>query len=324
MGNLEAPAGAEVGQSLSTEGGVSLVDPGTFGGAEAQAVAVGIRRQTQFGDVRRRFFRNKLARVGLVMVGLVVVTALSAPLIAPYNPYRQDLANTQASPSAAHWFGTDQVGRDQLSRVIYGSRIAVEIGLASIILATVVGIVLGSVAGYLGRRWDSLIMRLADVFFAFPLLVGAIVIILVVGRGVLSVVLAIAIFTWAVPARLLRSSILSIRESEYVEAARSLGAGRWRIVSRHILPNSLAPVLVYAMVSVATAIVAEASLSFLGVGVQLDAPDWGNMIDAGRAFFGYKDYLWLFPALALVFTVLGLVFVGDGLRDALDPKLRGD
>jgi ABC-type dipeptide/oligopeptide/nickel transport system permease subunit len=165
-------------------------------------------------------------------------------------------------------------------------------------------------------------MRVADVFFAFPLLIGAIVIVLVIGRGLTPVVLALGIFSWATISRLLRSSILSVREAEYVEAARSLGAGRWRIVTRHVLPNSLAPVLVFAMVSVATAIVAEASLSYLGVGLQPDVPDWGNMISAGQHFFGYKDYLWFFPSMAVVFTVLGLVFVGDGLRDALDPRLR--
>ena len=182
--------------------------------------------------------------------------------------------------------------------------------------------VLGSIAGYRGGKADSIVMRIADAFFAFPLLIGAILIILVTGRGVLPVILAIGVFTWAVPARLLRSSILSVREAEYVEAARSLGASSWRIVTRHVLPNSLAPVLVYGMVSVGTAIVAETALSFLGVGVKPDVPDWGNMIASGRQFFGFLDYLWLFPSLAVVFTVLGFVFVGDGLRDALDPRLR--
>ena len=295
---------------------------GGFGGAETQATALGIRTQTQFGDVRRRFLRNRLALLGMVMVTVVFAAALGAPLVATQPPRAQNLANTLQGPSGAHWFGTDELGRDQFSRVVYGSRIAVTVGLASILLALVIGVVLGSVSGYLGRTWDVVIMRVADIFFAFPLIIGAIVIILVVGRGVTPVVLALGIFSWATVARLLRSSILSIRESEYVEAARSLGAGRWRIVTRHVLPNSLAPVLVYAMVSVATAIVAEASLSYLGAGVQPDVPDWGNMISAGQKFFGFKDYLWFFPSMAVVFTVLGFIFVGDGLRDALDPRLR--
>jgi peptide/nickel transport system permease protein len=299
-------------EASQLEGAAPPVGPGT----------VGIAPRTQFGDIRKRFFRNKLAVVGLAMVSVVFLVALLAPVIAPYDPYEQDLTNTIQPPSAEHWFGTDEVGRDQLSRVIYGTRIAIVVGLTSIFIAVAVGIVLGSIAGYRGRKSDTVIMRVADTFFAFPLLIGAILIVLVTGRGVLPVILALAIFTWTVPARLLRSSILSVREAEYVEAARSLGASGWRIVTRHVLPNSLAPVLVYAMVSVGTAIVAETALSFLGVGVGVGVPDWGNMISAGRAFFGFQDYLWVFPSLALVFTVLGFVFVGDGLRDALDPRLR--
>lgn len=286
------------------------------------AIPSGAGRQSQFGDIRRRFFRNKLAVVGLVMVAIVFCLAIFAPLAAPYDPRLQDLQNTTAKPSGDHWLGTDQLGRDQLSRIIYGSRIAVVVGLASILLALTLGVILGSVAGYRGGRADSIVMRTADAFFAFPLLIGAILIILVTGRGVLPVILSIGIFTWAVPARLLRSSILSVREAEYVEAARSLGASSWRIVTRHVLPNSLAPVLVYGMVSVGTAIVAETALSFLGVGVTPDVPDWGNMIASGREFFGFLDYLWIYPSLAVVFTVLGFVLVGDGLRDALDPRLR--
>ena len=287
------------------------------------AMALGdLTRQTQFGDVRRRFFRKKLAVVGLVMVAVVLFAAAAAPLLATHPPKTQNLANTLQRPSAEHWFGTDELGRDQFSRVLYGSRIAVTVGLASIMLALVIGVVLGSVSGYLGRGWDAVIMRVADVFFAFPLIIGAIVVILVVGRGVTPVIIALGVFSWATIARLLRSSILSIRESEYVEAARSFGASDWRIVTRHVLPNAMAPVLVYAMVSVGTAIVAQASLSYLGVGVPPDVPDWGNMISSGQKFFGFKDYLWLFPSMAVVFTVLGFVFVGDGLRDALVPRLR--
>jgi len=322
VGGLEGPAAVEA-PPLVAEGQVDAVDAGTFGGAEVQAGALGIRQQTQFGDVRKRFLRNKLAVAGMAMVAIVFFCALFAPLVAPSDPYQQDLAHTIEGPSRAHWLGTDENGRDQFSRVVYGSRIAVEVGLAAIFLATTIGIVLGSIAGYVGRGWDALIMRTADIFFAFPILVGAIVIVLVLGRGVLSVVLSLAIFSWATFARLLRSSILSIREAEYVEAARSLGASGWRIVTRHVLPNSLAPVMVYAAVSVGTAIVAENTLSYLGVGVPLDTPDWGNMVAAGQKFFAYKDYLWFFPSMAVVFTVLGFVFVADGLRDALDPKLKG-
>lgn len=319
---LESPEAVD--QSARGEGDIGFADSSSsFGGVEAQATAMGgIRRQSQFGDLRKRFMRNKLAVVGLIMVASIVLIAIFAPWISPQDPLKQNLLDTQADPSSAHWFGTDEVGRDQLSRMIHGSRIAVLVGLASVGIALVIGVILGSLAGYFGRTWDTVIMRVADVFFAFPVIIGAIVIILVIGRGVWPVILSIGIFSWATVARLLRSSILSIRESEYVEAARSLGASRWRIVTRHILPNSLAPVLVYSTVAVGAAIVAEAALSFLGAGVKPGTPDWGAMISDGQKFFNFKDYLWIYPSLALVYTVLGVIFVGDGLRDALDPKLR--
>ena len=318
----EEPSAPDGVGTLEPAGEVALTDAGTFGGVEAQAAAIGITRQTQFGGIWKRFLKNKLAVLGLGMVVALFITAALAPWIAPFDPYRQNLANTQAAPSSDHLFGTDDLGRDLLSRVIYGSRTAVIIGLVSIFLSLVVGILLGVLAGYFGRAWDVVIMRLADVFFAFPILIGAIMIILVIGRGVMPLILALAIFGWATPARLLRSSILSVRESEYVEAARSLGASRSRIVRTHILPNSIVPVLVYATVGVGTAVVAAAALSFLGVGVKPDVPEWGNMIANGKAYFGYKNYLWMFPSFAVVFAVLGFVFTGDGLRDALDPRLR--
>ena len=208
----------------------------------AVGAAFGLGAATgQWKDVRKRFLRNKLAVVGLAMVIFVVIIAIFAPWLAPYDPHHQDLFNTESPPSAQHWFGTDVVGRDQLSRVMYGARIALLVGVVSIFLAAVIGVVLGAIAGYFGRFWDSAIMRICDIFFAFPVLVGAIVIITVVGQGVTPVILALAIFGWSTIARLLRGSILSIREAEYVEAARSLGATRWRIVTRHILPNSFAP-----------------------------------------------------------------------------------
>jgi ABC-type dipeptide/oligopeptide/nickel transport systems, permease components len=276
----------------------------------------------EWREIRHRFAANKLALLGLVLVLLLFVTAALAPWIAPADPYQQDLMNTLQAPSAAHPFGTDSLGRDQLARVIYGAQIAVVVGVASIVLTVVIGVALGAVAGYFGRFYDALVMRVADVLFAFPLLIGAIIIITVVGRGVTPVVVALAVFGWATVARLLRSSVLSVREMDYVHAARALGAGHLRVIMRHILPNSIAPVLVYATFNVGTAVVAEASLSFLGVGVSPDVPEWGNMLAVGRGFIGVYDYMWTLPSLAVVLTTLGFIFVGDGLRDALDPKLR--
>jgi ABC-type dipeptide/oligopeptide/nickel transport system permease subunit len=281
-----------------------------------------IAQVTQWGEIRARFLENRLAVVGLCLVALLFLTAVFASLIAPHDPYHQDLNSTLQSPSGTHWLGTDVLGRDQFSRIVYGSRIAVVVGLASILLATLVGVLIGAIAGYVGKIADTVLMRGADIFLAFPLLIGSIVIILWLGRGVLPVIISLAVFSWPTVSRLLRSSILSVREADYVLAARALGAGTGRILVKHILPNSIAAVMTYAAFSVGSAIVAEASLSFLGVGVSPETPEWGNMISAARDFMGIKDYLWLYPGIAIVLTVLGFVFVGDGLRDALDPKLR--
>ncbi|MFH7599264.1 ABC transporter permease [Streptomyces racemochromogenes] len=290
-------------------------------GANAEAEPA-VARVTQWGEIRHRFLANKLAVVGLGLVLLLFLTAIFAPLIAPQDPLAQDLTNTLQDPGNGHLLGTDALGRDQFSRIIYGTRIAVIIGLASIVLACLIGIVIGALAGYFGRATDSVLMRIADVFFAFPLLIGAIVIIIVMGRGIMPVIISLAVFSWPTVSRLLRSSILSVREADYVLAARALGADTRRIILRHIIPNSIAAVMAYAAFSVGGAIVAEASLSFLGVGVSPEVPEWGNMLAAAKDFMGVKDFLWTYPSIAIVLTVLGFVFVGDGLRDALDPKLR--
>ncbi|GAA5063401.1 ABC transporter permease [Streptomyces similanensis] len=281
-----------------------------------------VARVSQWTDIRHRFFANKLAVVGLAIITVLILVAIFAPLLAPHDPLKQDLTQTLQSPGGAHWLGTDALGRDQLSRLIYGSRIAVIVGMASILVALVIGVTLGALAGYYGRWVDTVIMRVADVFFAFPLLIGAIVIILLMGRGVLPVVLSLGIFTWATFARLLRSQVLSVREMDFVHAAKALGAGQGRIIRKHILPNSLTSVLVYGTSNVGIAIVAEASLSYLGVGVDPEVAEWGNMISAGRNFMGVKDFMWTYPSLAIVITALGFILLGNGLRDALDPKMR--
>ncbi|MFI5675121.1 ABC transporter permease [Streptomyces cellulosae] len=299
-------------------GGPTSADPA----AAPQGAEPSIARVSQWSDIRHRFFANKLAVVGLVIIGLLILTAIFAPLLAPHDPLAQDLNATLQSPGGAHLLGTDALGRDQLSRLIYGSRVAVIVGLASILVALTIGIVLGALAGYYGRWVDTVIMRAADIFFAFPLLIGAIVIILLMGRGVLPVVLSLGIFQWATFARLLRSQVLSVREMDFVHAAQALGASRGRIIRKHILPNSLTSVLVYGTSNVGIAIVAEASLSYLGVGVDPEVAEWGNMISAGRGFMGVKDFMWTYPSIAIVITALGFVLLGNGLRDALDPKLR--
>ncbi|MCX4715770.1 ABC transporter permease [Streptomyces virginiae] len=280
------------------------------------------KQLSQWGEIRHRYVQNKLAVVGLVIITLLFLTAIFGDMLAPYDPGAQDLENTLASPNGTHWMGTDALGRDMFSRLIAGTRVAMFVGLASIFFAVLIGVALGAIAGYFSGFADTLVMRVADVFLAFPLMIGAVVIILVTGRGITPVVISLAIFSWATVSRLLRSSILSVREMDYVHAAKALGASGWRIVRTHILPNSLTAVLVYATFNVGTTIVGVAALSFLGAGVPVDVPEWGNMLAAGQGFIGVNDYLWYFPSLFVVITVLGFAFVGDGLRDALDPKLR--
>ncbi|MDX6759920.1 ABC transporter permease, partial [Streptomyces sp. F8] len=280
------------------------------------------KQLTQWGEIRHRFVQNKLAVVGLVIISLLFITAIFGSMFTPYDPGAQDLENTLASPNAAHWMGTDALGRDMFSRLIAGTRVAMFVGLASIFFAVLIGVALGAIAGYFAGFADTLVMRIADVFLAFPLMIGAVVIILVTGRGITPVIISLAVFSWATVSRLLRSSILSVREMDYVHAAKALGASGGRIVRTHILPNSLTPVLVYATFNVGTTIIGVAALSFLGAGVPVDVPEWGNMLAAGQAFIGVHDYLWLYPSFFVVVTVLGFAFVGDGLRDALDPKLR--
>jgi peptide/nickel transport system permease protein len=279
----------------------------------------------QFTDIWRRFRRNRLAMIGLVIVVVLVVIAILASWITPYDPFEQNLLNVLQPPSAAHWFGTDSLGRDLYSGIIYGTRVAMIVGVGTVIGSLLVGVTLGAVAGFKGGAWDSVISRIMDIFLAFPTLIGAILIVRVIGNGVTTVIIALIALGWVTTGRLMRGQMLALRESEYVEAARSIGAGNRRIVIRHILPNAIAPVLVYSFTSIGVAVVAMASLSYLGIGVPPDVPEWGRLVANASQFLQVpgKSHLWIAPAGAIALTTLGFAFVADGLRDALDPKLRG-
>jgi peptide/nickel transport system permease protein len=286
------------------------------------------RSHSQLSDIWRRYKRNKLAIVGLIVVGVLVVLAIVGPFITPYDPREQNLLNTIQPPSGEHWFGTDVLGRDLFSGMLDALGLALLVGLATMVGTLVVGLTVGAIAGYLGKAWDSLMMRITDIFLAFPYLIGAIVIVRALDptkqKGAWPVVVALVVLGWPTTSRLMRGQVLSLRESEYVEAARSIGASNTRIVLRHILPNAVAPVLVYAFTSIGVAIVAMASLSFLGVGVGIEVPEWGQMISQGFDNFGVPNtnFLWIFPSIAIIITTLAFAFVADGLRDSLDPKLR--
>jgi peptide/nickel transport system permease protein len=278
----------------------------------------------QLADMWRRFRRNKLAMVGLVVVGILVILALVQPFISPYDPKEQNLTNTLAAPDSVHLMGTDTLGRDLYSGLLYGLKLALLVGVSTMLGTLLVGVTLGAVAGYRGRYADAIIMRVTDIFLAFPYLIGAILVVRTFGSGVTQVIIALVVLGWATGARLMRGQILALREAEYVEAARSIGASDWRIVVRHIMPNAIQPVFIYAFTSIGVAIVAMASLAYLGVGVPATTPEWGRLLNQGieQVQVPGKDYLWIYPSAAICLTTLAFAFVADGLRDSLDPKLR--
>jgi len=270
----------------------------------------------------RRFLRNRLAVVGVLMVFLVVLIAIFAPWIAPFDPLKQNYDELLQCPSRQHLMGTDALGRDLFSRVVYGSRYALMIGVAVVLLELAIGASLGFIAGYFGGIWGSVIMRLVDMVLSIPTLVLAMAIAGAFGGGLWVMVVAIAVAGWGQFARLVRAQVLSLKEVAFVEAARALGASHLRIIARHLLPNSMGPVLVYTTLYVPAAILWSAALSFLGLGAQPPTPEWGAIIADGRGFISFAWWISTFPGLAIMITTLGFNFLGDGLRDALDPKFE--
>jgi len=268
-----------------------------------------------------RFLRSKRGVAGLVIIICISLTALFAPWLAPHDPLEQHLLERRHPPSIQHPMGLDELGRDNLSRVIYGARLSLWVGVTCIFLAVTAGSLLGAVAGYRGGWLDSLIMGLMDVMLAFPTLLLAIAVVVVLGRGLTNVVYALAFTALPTCARLMRISVLATKEKEYILAARAIGASAGRLLWRHILPDSLTPMLVQATVGIGTAILEAAGLSFLGLGAQPPTPEWGAMLGQGRGAVFAAPHIVLFPGLAIMLTVLGFNLLGDGLRDISDPRL---
>lgn len=262
-----------------------------------------------------------MIRVGLVIVLIAIGAALVGPALSPYDPSSQELARRLEGPSLAHPLGLDELGRDILARLLAGARISLLVGLAVVSVSSTVGMLMGSVAGYFGGRVDDVISRVIDVLMAFPGILLAIALVAVLGPSLTNVVLALSVIGWVGYARLVRGQALRAREFDFVQAARALGAGSGRIILRHILPTAFPAVVVQATLGMAGAIIAEAALSFLGLGVQPPTPSWGTMLDAGRSHLFDAPHLTIFPGLAIALLVLGLNFLGDGLRDRVDPKL---
>jgi peptide/nickel transport system permease protein len=273
--------------------------------------------------VNERVLRdNPIGLIGLVIVVAVIVIAILAPLLAPADPTAQ-IARRLLEPSGEHLMGTDELGRDVFSRILFGSRISLYVGFVSVTIAVLLGVTTGVIAGFYGRQVDSILMRFVDVVLAFPALVLAIMIAGLLGPNLTNAMLAIGVVYAPAFARVARGSVLTVKSEPYIEAARLLGSTNRRIILRHVLPNIVAPLIVMSTLSLSTAILTEASLSFLGLGVQPPQPSWGTMLNTGRRVMEIAPWVVIFPGIAIMLVVQGFNFFGDGLRDALDPKLRG-
>lgn len=271
----------------------------------------------------RRLLKHPVGRIGLVIVVVLVLVAVFGPPLSPYDPNAIDFTNRFSPPTLQHPFGTDDFGRDTFSRILYGARVSLMVGVIAVGIAGSVGTFLGLVSGYTSRRWlDETIMRFMDILFAFPAILLAIAILAALGKGVANAMVAIGLVYIPIFARIARGAVLSIRNEEYVKAARALGTPNHIIVPRHILPNAMAPLIVEVSLSLAFAILAEAALSFFGLGTPPPDPSWGRMLSEGRAYFQQSVWMAVFPGLAIMLSVMGFNFLGDGLRDALDPKMK--
>lgn len=270
----------------------------------------------------KRLRKNKTAMFGLFIFGLLALSAIFAPLLSPYGYATLDMKNAFQGPSAAHWFGTDDLGRDIFTRILYGGRYSLTIGIISVSFALVVGIVIGTIAGYFGGMVDNLIMRFLDIFQSIPGLILTIAISAALGSGFDKTILALSISRIPSFARVLRASIMRVREQEYLEAAESIRCGKFRIIMKYVLPNSWAPLIVEATMGVANTVLTAASLSYIGLGVQPPTPEWGAMLSGAKGYIRDYSYMLTFPGIFIALTVLCLNMLGDGLRDALDPRLK--
>lgn len=279
-------------------------------------------RQSAFGNFFSVFLENKAAVVGGLIILFYIFIAVFAPVLAPYHPHDINLDNKLMPPSMEHWMGTDDKGRDILSRILYGSRLSMGVGFAAVIFGAFFGITLGLIAGYYGKWIDSIIMRCMDVLLAFPGILLALAIVSALGPSLINVTIAVGAFSVPLFARIVRGSTLEVKQLEYIDAIRSLGAKDSTIIFKHILPNILSPIIVQGTLRVATAILSAAGLSFLGLGAQPPSSEWGTMLSSGRDFLFSAPYIAIFPGLAIAFLVLGFNIFGDGLRDAFDPRMK--
>lgn len=289
---------------------------------EEEVLSSEIEYSSYYKDSFKRLKKNKVAVFCAIVIIFLVLVAIFAPFISPYDPTYQDYSAILSQPSAKHLLGTDEYGRDILSRILYGTRISLSIGILAQILASVIGITLGAIAGYFGGVVDTVISRIMEIFAAFPDLIFAMAIMTFMGKGVLNLFIALGLLTWVRTARLIRGSVIQLKEKEYVEASKASGATSFRIILKHLFPNSLSTVIVLVTLGIPNAIMYEASLSFLGLGIQPPTASWGNMISAAQSYISFLPIYSVMPGIAIIITVISFNIFGDGLRDALDPKLR--
>ena len=283
-----------------------------------------IKGRTMFQETWHRLMKNKGAVIGMAFLAFLVVVALVSPFVFDYETdvIGQNLANKLQSPNSEHWFGTDEYGRDLFARVMYGARYSLAIGIGAVGFGLVVGTILGSIAGFYGGKADDIIMRGIDIFYSIPNILKAVVIVSLLGTSTINLIIALAISCATNYARIVRASVMTVRDLEYVESSYAMGLPTWKIILRHILPNCLSPIIVQTTLLIGTTIISASSLSFLGIGVPAPAPEWGALLSGGRAHIRGASSICVIPGLAIMFTVLALNLLGDGLRDALDPKLK--
>ena len=305
---------------------IAALENGTAAASSEEKSRELISQVGEKDGIREKLLRmcrqNKLAAFSALLILLIILASVFAPVIAPYGEAEQDVINRLQAPSALHLFGTDELGRDVFSRILYGSRVSLVIGILPSVLALVIGIILGLLAGYIGGKTDVIIMRIADIMLSIPSLLLAMVIMYTLGSSTINLFLALSMINWASVARVVRSQTLSLKESEYVEAARATGAGNMRIIFHHVLPNTIAPLIVDSTLRIGINILQISSLSFVGLGIQPPTPEWGSILSAGRAYIQDFWPLITFPGVAIMLTLLGFNLLGDGLRDALDPRLK--
>ncbi|MBK8185912.1 MAG: ABC transporter permease [Cellvibrio sp.] len=275
-------------------------------------------------DAIRRLKKNKMAMTGLWILLFMITIALLTPLIAPYSYEEQNLQLGASPPSAEHWLGTDTLGRDQLTRIMYGSRISLMVGFVATAVALTIGVLWGAIAGFMGGRIDAVMMRFVDALYALPFTIFIVLLTVIFGSSMLLLFLAIGAVEWLTMARIIRGQVLNVKQQEFIEASVSIGLSPWKIITRHIIPNVLGPIIVYSTLTIPSVILLESFLSFLGLGIQPPASSWGSLISAGVETMEEYPWLLIFPALSLTLTLFALNFLGDGLRDALDPRSARD